>query len=340
MRKKITAAIVVIIILSIGATCNAQQNIRWKAYNAGFFSIEIPEGWEVRLAGDCSMFSFIIADPQNPIRRIFYFGQVGPFYLQEQQRQIDYNYLRIGGFPIQWINMPSINPLTTENFFRQFYLIARDPVSKNFIQGIPNLSDFQVVSAAPQTAFMPGFDSKIVRGVFRDFNTIGEGLFYGAVGIFTPFDGVNPGVGTGMGYLCAGISSYKKDFSQWESVLLRCLNSLKIDPVYIQRCMQMSDRIWNSISQINKIWDDISNMIDKSWENKKRVDDISSERFSDAISGVERLRDPDTGEVYEVGNKVYEDYLLNPQRYKKTNLEPLGNDDWDSWTKPTTKFPW
>lgn len=339
MRKRIIAAIAVVIIFIISTSSNAQQNLRWKVYNAGFFSIEIPEGWEVRLAGDCSMFSFIVADPQNPIRRIFYFGQVGPFYLNEQQRQIDYNYLSIGGFPIQWINMPAIYPLAAENFFRQFYLIARDPVSQNFIRGVPTPEDFQVVSSLPSATPLSGADAKTVRAVFKEFNSVGEGLFYAAVVQFMPFDGINPGVGTGMAYMCTGISSYKNDFARWEAVLVRCLQSLTINPDYLQQCKQSQDRIWQSIAQINKTWDDISDMIDKSWENKKRTDDISSEKFSDAIRGVERLRDPDTGDVYEVDSRVYEDYLINPERYKKTNLEPLDNNDWESWTKPTKNFP-
>ena len=52
------------------------------------------------------MFAFVVRDPQNPLRQFFLFGEIGPVYLSEQQRQADYQYMSMGGVPVTWIDMP------------------------------------------------------------------------------------------------------------------------------------------------------------------------------------------------------------------------------------------
>lgn len=235
--------------------------------------------------------------------------------------------------------MPSVNPLTTENFFSQFHLIARDPSSQNFIRGVPLLDNFQVVSVLPSQTPFAGADAKAVRAVFAEFNSVGEGLFYAAVAPFMAFDGMNPGAGTGMAYLCTGISSSKNDFAQWEPVLTRCLQSLTISPVYLEQCLQSQDKIWKEIGRLNKTWDEISKIIDKTWENKKRVDDACSEKFSAAMRGVERMRDSQTGEVYEVNSRTADRIEVNNGRYGNLDLERVVNDDYGSWNGPAKSLP-
>lgn len=321
-------------VFSIPCFAQNPEAVKWEKYDGGFFSIEIPQGWKITTAGECSMFSFIVQDPQNSLRRIFYFGQVGPFYLNELQRRIDYGYMRMNGFPVRWIDMPVIEPLAAENFFKNFYLIAQAQSSRNFIPNVPSLNNFEVISAISRKSFIVNSDTKVIRALFSEFNNVGEGMFYVAAAIFTPYDGISAGVGTGMGFSCTGISSYKNDFKIWEPVLLKSLHSLVIGPAYISQCKNSQDTIWNNITQINKIWDDVSDTISQSWQKKSKGDDILSEKRSDAMLGKERLYDPDTGEVYEFEVGFYEKYNIHRQDYKKTNLEPLDDNDWELWTKP------
>ena len=99
-------------------------NLKLESFDGGFFSIDKPPGWRVIAAGACADFAFLIRDPSEPLRQIFYFGEVGPIYLSEQQKQIDYQYMNMGGYPVTWIEMPVVNPLTPGNFLVQFHLIA------------------------------------------------------------------------------------------------------------------------------------------------------------------------------------------------------------------------
>lgn len=312
-----------------------KKQVKYKQYDGGFFTIEIPEGWEVFTAGSCATFSFIIRDPQNPIRRIFYFGEAGPVYLNEHQRQIDYQYISMKGFPIQWIDMPTVAPLRAEIFFKQFCLIAQNPLAQNFISGMPTLNNFQVISSVPQRSSLMDGDAKVIRALFNEFNTVGEGLFYTITAPLLPYDGMSPAAGIGYGFCCTGISSYKTDFKEWEAVLLRSLRSLELEQGYITQCRQIQDKMWSSISEINKIWDDISGMIQKSWEYRNKVQDIAAEKWSDTMLGKERLYDPHTGEVYEFETGFYDKYNINREKYKKPDLQPLSDGDYELWSKPT-----
>lgn len=68
-------------LLCLRPPCAAESTaVQWEKFNAGYFSIDKPQGWQVTVTGQCSMFSFIVSDPQYPLRRIFYFGTVGPFF--------------------------------------------------------------------------------------------------------------------------------------------------------------------------------------------------------------------------------------------------------------------
>lgn len=236
--------------------------------------------------------------------------------------------------------MPAIEPLTVENFFMKFYLIVNSEAGRNSIRNFPALERFSIVSSGPSASpFGSGSDSKTLRAVFSERGAVGEGIFSAVVNPFMPFDGMNPGVGTGIGYCCTGVSSLQNDFKEWEPVLTKILRSLAFTNSYLEQCRAAANSKWGEIAKINKTWDDISNIIDKSWQYRSRIQDASAEKFSDAIRGVQRMRDPDTGEVYEIDIGKVDDYMAHPGKYSKPGLEPLDNDDYDSWEKPVKQFP-
>jgi hypothetical protein len=310
-------------------------SVEWEIFNGGFFTIEKPAGWEITAAGECSKFSFIISDPDDPIRRVFYFGEAGPFYLNVYQKQIDTHYIReMNGLPIPWFEMPVVTPLTPENFFKQFYLIAGTPVSQNFIKGMPSLDNFQAILTTPQQPPLAGHNAKTIRALFTEYGVIGEGMFYASVAPFIPFDGAKAGTGTGLAYLCSGISSYKEDFKYWEPVLAKCLGSLRFTSTYIGKCRQASDKTWQKIAEINKTCSGISAMMQSSWEYKQRDGDIAAEIFSDEMLGKERVYDPKTGVVYEMRTGDYDKYDANRDKYPYRELQKLPVADWELWNKP------
>ncbi|GAI04279.1 unnamed protein product, partial [marine sediment metagenome] len=93
-------ALALSVVFASSGEAKRKVNLKLKKFDGGFFSIEKPRGWEVVTAGSCADFAFLMYDPGEPLRQVFYFGEVGPVYMSEQQKQIDYQYMKMGGYPI------------------------------------------------------------------------------------------------------------------------------------------------------------------------------------------------------------------------------------------------
>ena len=98
-----------------------------ESFDAGFFSIDKPRGWDIVTAGSCTEFAFLAQDPAEARRQIFYFGSVGPIYLKAEQKAIDAAYVAAGGYDIPWRDAPVIDPLTPQNYLEHWPEIAAMP---------------------------------------------------------------------------------------------------------------------------------------------------------------------------------------------------------------------
>jgi hypothetical protein len=323
---------------STKAVSRPKVSLELETFNGGFFSIEKPKGWQVIPAGACATFAFLIRDPSQPLRQIFFFGEVGPIYLSQQQKQIDHQYVSMGGYPSSWLDMPVVNPLTPENFLAQFHLIAQTNIARQFMPQCPRLENFQVVAAVPQPCPIPGGQGALIRALFTRENRLGEGLFLANVAPLLPTTG-GPGGGIGQGFHVIGISAPKDEFAQVESVLLRSVSSFNISQSYVNDCLRQQQTAYEGLLKAGKTLSESSDLIMQGWENRNRTEDILSEKTSDAILGRERLYDPETGAVYEFENGFYDTYRTRQNEYEMDNLQPLPNDSYNLWTTPPLDGP-
>ena len=306
--------------------------LKLEGFNGGFFSIDKPRGWQVITAGECAGFAFLIRDPSEPLRQIFYFGEVGPIYLSEQQRQIDYQYMNMGGYPATWIDMPAVNPLTPDNFLAQFHLVAQSQIAQNFMPQCPRLENVQIISKVKQPSPISGGSTGLVRALFTQGGSLGEGLFLVTVAPVLPFTG-GPGGGLGYGFSITGITAPKSEFQNIEDVLVKSVGSYGMNQSYVNNCLAQQANAYGAILKAGKTLSETSDIIMQGWENRNRTDDILAEKRSDAILGRERLYDPNTGEVYEFENGFYDKYKLEQNRYEMDNLQLLPDEDHNLWTK-------
>jgi hypothetical protein len=309
------------------------QGVELESFNGGFFSVDKPKGWEIITAGSCATFAFLAHDPSMPLRQTFYFGEVGPVYLSEQQRQIDYQYVSMGGYPSNWIDMPAVNPLTPGNFLAQFHLIAKSRIGQGFMPQCPRLENLQVVSAVKQPSPINGASTELVRALFTQGGELGEGLFLVTVAPLLPFTG-SPGGGLGSGFCLVGITARQTEFRALEGVLIKSVQSFTISQSYVNNCLAQQASTYAGILKAGKTLSEASDIIMQGWENRNRTDDILSEKRSDATLGKERLYDPNSGEVYEFENGFYDQYLSQQEKYQMNNLQPLPEDSHALWTKP------
>jgi hypothetical protein len=316
------------------ATSQPAPTLNLEDYNGGFFSIKKPVGWDIVTAGSCSTFAFCIRDKEHPANQIFYFNELGPVYLAEEQKTVDKNYVDMGGSLPAWFEMPVVNPLTPENYLSSFELIADTSIAKKFMQGFPELKNIEIISVAEEKSPLPGGQTKTIRALFQQGGELGEGLFYITVAPLIPLTGFAWG-GIGFGYVIIGITSVKSDFSYFQETLTQSLNSLNISQSFIDNCLKQQQQQVGGILKAGNTLSETSDIIMDVWESRNRSDDIISEKRSDAILVNERVYNPDTGTVYEVPLGFYDGYNLHREQYNMDNLQPLPDNDWNLWTAPT-----
>ena len=309
-----------------------KQEIALEKFDGGFFSIDKPKGWNIYTAGACSEFAFLIRDDKEPLRQIFYFGSVGPVYMSEEQKQIDYQYINMGGYAIPWIEMPVVDPLTPQNFLSQFHLIAQTKVAQSFMPQVPKLENLQIISITSQPSFIAGGKTELIRGIFVQDGKVTEGLFLVTVAPFMPSTG-GPGGGTAYGLQIIGITSPKREFRELENTMVTSVQSFTITRSYVDNCMRQQAETYAGILKAGKTLSEASDIIMDGWEKRNKVYDIMAEKGSDAILSKERVYDPETGNVYEFDSGFYEKYNINREKYEMNNLKPLPGDDWGIWMK-------
>lgn len=324
-------SIIVMAILSLSCPLYAQSP-SMERYDGGFYSLEKPKGWQVYPAGECSTLAFLVRDPEQPLRQSFFFSSVGPFYMSQQQKLLDQSYMNMGGFPVAWIEMPVVEPLTPGNFLTRFQEIASTQVARSFMPQCPRLENLEVIStqAQPSPLAQFGGQTELIRALFKEKGQLGEGLFLLTVAPFMPFmDG--PGGGNAYALLFTGITAPMGELQQLEKALVQPLQTFTIQPAYVQNCIYQQQVIYDGILKAGKTLSDASDLIMEGWKNRNRSDDIIAQKRSDAILGNERLYNPDTGQVYQFENGFFDSYNLNRNQYEMSNLQMLPGDNYDLW---------
>ncbi|MFH1257966.1 MAG: hypothetical protein V1658_03445 [Candidatus Micrarchaeota archaeon] len=309
----------------------APEALALENYDGKFFTIRKPAGWEIATGGSCSTFSFVMKDKMMPQRQIFYFGEIGPVYLDESQKLLDRQYMDMGGFQIFWYEMPVVKPLTPENFLESEYLLMKTSLLKQFMADLPELNEVEIIYSESAKSPVAG-DTKLMRALFKTQGGLGEGQFFLTTREVLPLSGFASG-GIGYGFTFIGIAAEKKEFKYLEKTLTESINSFTMSQEYVSNCLQQQ-KTTEGILKAGKTLSETSDIIMSSWESRNRADDIISEKRSDAILGRERVYNPDTGTVYDVNNGFYDDYDSERQNFDMSRLEMLPENDWNLWNAP------
>lgn len=305
-------------------------NPEFKNWTDDKVSLEIPTDWEVITYGDCATKSFIARDPKNPILQVFYFSEAGPVYTSQAQKDSDAAYVSMGGYHMPYMDAPVVTQFNAQSFLLNFKALAETPFMKKSAPLAPKLTDIQVVSSQTSASkLLPSADSaELIRALFKQDGTLGEGLFYVETYTFT-----QSSFGYGMTFI--GMSAGAGNFSAYEAALDRVIKSYEFSESYVSACLQAQAQALSGALRVGKTLSETSDIIMSSWENRQRSDDILSERWSDATLGYERVYDPATGDVYRVDNGFYDDYNIRRQNYEKSDLELLPENNWALWTAST-----
>jgi len=334
-----------LLIVSIGAGPADERSERAGGLNletldAGFFKVDVPQGWRVTPAGSCDTFGFLLRDPERPSRQVFFISMAGPLYLSQNQKNIDRQYMSMGGYPVQWYEMPVVDPLTPENFLRRFRDVARTRIAQGYLPGLPSLERLELLSSTPTpTPFgSAGGRAALMRALFAQDGELCEGLFHTATVPLIPSMG-GPGGGIAYALWFVGTTAPQRELRRLESDLIRCVRSFELSRSYVEQCMRQQQAAFEGVMRAGQTLRESSDLIIKGWEQRSRVDDILSEKRSDAMLGRERLHSESTGEVYEFENGFYDRYQLDPGKYRLDDLKPLPDGDYGLWTRAPLNGP-
>lgn len=302
------------------------------------FTMQIPEGWEIRYGWDGEKMLLIrVYDPANPVNQIFYATDMVPFMKSEASAKA----YAVSGMTV-FSEAPILDPPTNETLFQQIPKLrayyADTMKMENAAEMIPEIYDFTLLETlAADSAFSEdSLDDSIIYGSFKtaDGSIEGEGIgFASIVDLFgalpSPLSGVD--LAYYNVYHFTVITAAKDEFVNYEDVLCRSFASLSFKQEFIDQTLKNSENSFAELQKINASITASYYSYNAAWLSRSQSSDISRQKWSDATLGYERVYDTDTGEIYKAYNGFTDDYTGS--RYLPISDE-MYTQGWSGYIEP------
>lgn len=279
------------------------------------FTMQIPEGWEIRYGWDGEKMLLIrVYDPETPVNQIFYATEMVPF-MKSAAGAAEY---AVNG-AIAFSEAPVLDPHTNETLFklipklRTYYLETIQ--IKNAAEMIPEIYNFQLLETLPaNTAFgEDSLDNSIVYGTFRTADGSADGEAIGFASIVdlhgvqrSPLSGVDLAYYTV--YHFTAVTAVKDELVNYEDILFQSLASLQLKQEFIAMSLSNNENAFNRMQEINASIRASYYSYNDAWLARSQSADISRQKYSDATLGYERVYDTETGDIYKAYNGFTDDY--------------------------------
>ena len=297
--------------------------IEYETFDNDLISLKIPKGWKVEVPSvDYIHYTFKVYNPNNPDYMIIFMMKLEGFNKSEAARNWQKKY-----YPNQaFAKLPVINPQTTESFYNVWNETAEFVNTNNVkFEYLPKLNEFSVIDNLGTNVI--GGD--ILRATYKNSNNdLIQGLFTASVkdagsyyvnsNIFNLFS-KKIDVWSLNVYNVILMTAPDSEFNNWQSILDNCLSTLEFSDTFVNEFNKEESNILSTIQANQKVYDEMSDMIMDSWENRNNSYDIISQKQSDATLGYERVYDTDTGEIYKAYNGFTDDY-------DGTKYQPITDD--------------
>lgn len=294
----------------------ATGGLALELHDTGFYSLRKPKGWDVHTAGSCTTLAFVARDPAQPLRQVFYFGTLGPFYRSAERKQFDQTAAHGDPAIIPWVDAPVVTPLTPEGFVEAWPQLARMHAAAAFMAEFPSMDEARVVGSAPQPALLAEGQTALLRLVFRHGSAVGEGQLLVTV---TPFLGAS---GLAYANLVLGATAPAGDFDAIEARLVEALDSFTLTQDYFNFCLRQQQASWGAVAAAGRTLSEASDIVAEGWQARSRTEDVTAYKGIDAYRGEERLYDASSGTVYLAEAGWYEQHR---DALELKRLEALGS---------------
>lgn len=249
------------------------------------FTMQIPEGWELRFGWDGEKMLLIRAyDPKQPVNQIFYATDMVPFMKSEAAAQW---YARTD--TKLFSEAPVLDPPTNETLFKQIPKLRsyhKDTLkSEATVALLPEIYDFRLIQSLSYKAASKeyaGLDESILYGSFKNENgsAKGEGLGYASIldhygsSMTDPFTGIDPSYY--FVYNFTAITSAQGTFADYAEILCRSFSTLELKDEFVKKMLKNSDSFFTQGKAVNASINAVYEKINAAWDARIKGDDIKN----------------------------------------------------------------
>lgn len=308
----------------------------WSDPKENAFSVDVPSGWEVsgglfRFASVDTRPSLLVLSPDKEIHISGGDSAVPPFVVPSRL-------LEMTGFsegrwysPGYGVNMLVKRYLDGRHF-------AREYVMQKIAGGYSDLV-FTGEKDRPDV-------SKLINDIYRHFSTYGiqslvntgevfftcrknnknyEGYYFAGTRLTTAY-----GSGNWLVEYLFGFLAEKSKSGMAREVLGHMVKTFKINP----RWLAMQSNLTAATSEIvSRTHNEISEIINSSYQYRQRVNDDLSRKWSNVILGLTDVKDPETGETWKVasGRNYYwrkGDSIVGTDTYDRPDIDFTPLEEW------------
>ena len=247
------------------------------------FTMQIPEGWELRFGWDGEKMLLIrVYDPKQPVNQIFYATDMVPVMKSEAAAQW---YARTD--TKLFSEAPVLDPPTNETLFKQIPKLRsyhKDTLkSEATVALLPEIYDFKLIQTLPNKSASKeyaGLDESILYGSFQNAagSAKGEGLGYASIldhfGDKTDWTtGVDPTYY--FVYNLTALTSAKGTFADYEEILCRSFSTLKLKDDFVKKMLKNSDAFFKQGKEVNASINAVYEKINAAWDARMKGDDLN-----------------------------------------------------------------
>lgn len=268
-----------------GETAGQQQEtLNLVEYDGGFFTLMLPEGWQILTMGQYTTFGFRAYDPQNPDYEIFYYGDLGPLNKSYEAKNGWGNYLNNMGYPnaAVYYDAPVISTDSASSIFYVFDELQAVSDKYGFGFSLPALSDILPQLSMPiESPFSQQTvgDSMMFAGVRGSNGGACAGMFMASLWKTSTYyvDGVDM-MPTSATYV-TGVVAPAEDFINVENVLTQAVFSLRFTQQYITDGVAYSQAVGQAAMADNAARQAVFDKANKAWSTYFRGSGSGSGTF-------------------------------------------------------------
>ena len=270
-------------------------NINLVKYDGGYFSVMLPEGWQIQTMGQYTTFGFRAWNPQNPDYEIFYYGNLGPLNKSYDAKNGWASYIGNMGFPNAELNYDA-PVVTMDSASSVFYVFdALQAVSDKYGFGfsLPALNDIMPQKSIPiETAYVQATtgESMMFAGVRGSNGGACGGMFMASLWNTNPYyvGGVDMTPTSAMHV--TGVIAPTENFLNVEATLTQAVFSLRFTEEYIQDAIAYSKAVGEAAMADNAARQAVFDKANKAWSEYFRggptIDSENLNKLNDLLDTI------------------------------------------------------